>query len=563
MKKLLIGGVISCVLPAMALADSGLDISSLINVSEEPLQSQCSGTAFQGDHDSEHPLQMAAVYVDGCDAGTYLKVADDAAIGNDGTLTGVSCEPCDTGHFCTKLDAENISITNNILTSQTEYMTECEPGTYSDVTGLANCKQCEIGTFQSEYGEESCDPADAHYYVDEKGASEQQECPDGYKDGTETGGTSIYSCQKKITSCGNANTGYASNFKIGSLTTAVLPEDGKLVNYRDLSNHCFGSLTCTAGTHEQNVWQWVVEHPESAVHMARCGIDGTMLSGGNYVDCDNDLEPGTIKLTIDPEDSNRPLNSINMVFTCSNRPVNENNEGVIKFGDQEYDNFTRVPYKCYDANGDVIAAATTQTACEEIDNATWQSPDLGPYCWGRNVDLPNQAWLSMGHFGTVADCEKQCAEAFSDVDYPFVILNVDGYPVVRDQNDGYYAIVNKKFVLQVENDGVYVSNGPAQDTIGEYSYLTNNGMLNTMSYLYSISADDDNANICVNNNINIAWGDVTLNENDPAKTCTFGGDLVTPQDAPVQEPGDNRLFLGWKPMVTTTPEPAPAPMSGD
>ena len=622
MKKiLLILGILAGILPAVAddsvptESVTGLNVKDLIHAKSN-IEDGCSGEAFQVDT-SETPLQMAAVYVDGCptekddqnnDIGKYLYVADEASIGNDGTLSGVSCELCPAGHECPGISFKDIKINDNgVLSSQGSK--ECSKGMYSDETGLIKCKYCAAGTYQDTEGQTSCTPAAAGYYVEKGGSDVQIQCPVGYRAGTTTGGTSIYSCQKQITQamC-NAE---KNNFNTGTMTIKSGLNFPLLVNYRDLDNHCFGSLSCNYGYHKQNVWGWVAENPGAGLSVATCPISGKLPQGTydnntnqwitEYVPCNNGQEPGTMSFTLA---NNAPMKKFNMVMTCSAQTItlDENQDPVITlgYGDAGYDNLSRTPNKCYDANGDVIANKTTQAECEEVNGATWQLPTAGGNCWMRNVDAPDQPWIYTGSYGSVEKCEAECMSGMNRP-YPFVITS-NNNPIVHGSDGKYYAQVNNQFILQavVEpnscydyNDGAitlypdlttntacwagshiwnesgeYYENAvgatPTSD-IGTYTYLVDDGMLDMMAAMqaktendprYSganaIYADNNPVNICAANPVNITWGDVTLEQNDPARTCTYGGDLITPTSEPASD--GSRLFLGWKP-VTSTPAP--------
>lgn len=624
MKKLLVFlGILSYVLPVVADDDSvvqeptGLDVSELIYVSEEPLTGEdgCTGTAFEGNFTALNPLQMAAVYVDGCpneedgegnEIGKYLHVADDAAIENDGTLSGVSCDLCPIGHECAGVEPEEIesAVTESGILSSFGAL-ECQPGTYSDETGLAKCKPCGVGTYQDTNGATRCEPASGGWYVEKEGASSQQKCPDGYGDGTATGGTSIYSCQKAITQkmCEDEQ----ANFNTGTMTIKSGLNLPKMVNYRNLSNYCFGGLNCRSGYHKQNAWKWLLENAGEAVSVASCSISGTMYDKDKdeWVPCDNGQEPGTMSFTMS---DNAPMKKFNMVMTCSTQTVtlDANNKPIIivGYGDAGYDNFTREPNKCYDANGDVIADKTDQKECELVNGATWQLPN-GSDCWMRNVDAPDQPWIHINTYDDASDCEASCMNGMNR-SYPFVVTNSEGYPVAQGSNGLYYANVNNQFILQAvivqntcyeqDENGITVHEDvnskencsyiwySSEDTwygnekgatptsnIGKVTYVGDLSM--NMSQMLALlqektendprysgdnasHADENPVNICAANPITITWGDVSLEQNDPARTCTYGGDLITPQAKPTTD--GSKLFLGWKPVVTT-PTPAPAP----
>ena len=64
-----------------------------------------------------------------------------------------------------------------------------------------------------------------------------------------------------------------------------------------------------------------------------------------------------------------------------------------------------------------------------------------------------------------------------------------------------------------------------------------------------MSAAQNQIRICEANAVNIAWGGIA--EPDNLGMCTYGKNLTTPDTEPTQE---NRLFLGWKPVLITNNE---------
>ncbi len=470
MKKMLMtgGGLLFFCLPAMADTPTGLDLSNVIKVTEDPISQGCSGPSFQGNFDNEHPLNMAAVYVGNCPAGQYMNVANDASVGNDGTVSGVTCVDCIAGNFCPGVT--NPSINNYILSTQG--MTACAAGTYTNTTGLSACSPCSVGSYADSTGATSCTAAAAGYYVDTTGASSPTQCPVGYRAGTSTGTTSIAGCQKLITSC----TDSVNNFKNGTMTPADWTNDenyvsgvGLYVNYRDTDNHCFGSLTCNPGYSKQNAYAWLANNLDKNVSTSGCAVDGTMKDpadpdGKKHIPCPDTVEAGTVVFEFE-DDSGLPVAQLNMVTTCATVELDAQNNPIM--------------VKAHDAlNG-------TET---------------GIACWYKNVDLPNQPWfltnvydLKDGYDAAAKDCAETCG-----LSKPFSAMN---------------------------------------DSIKTQM----SGLMNQIALLYPDSK------FCVANSINIAWGDVTLDENDPAKTCTYGGDLTTPNVEPSQE---GFKFLGWKVVST-------------
>lgn len=579
MKKiLLILGILAVVAPVVA-DDSvpaqsaepatGLNVSELIKAKSD-IEEGCSGDAFQVDT-SETPLQMAAVYVDGCASGTYLNVANDASIGNDGTLLGVSCKQCEIGHECTGVAANEISIESGFLTDD-QGIKPCDAGTYADVEGKDKCDYCVAGTYQPEEGQDHCESADPKYYAygpsgSGEGATEQKLCPTGYQDGD--GAASIYECKKQI-SCST----YAANF-LGTMTPKTLASGEDMVNYRDISNHCFNTesstspLVCNVDGHntKQNLYQWVVENPEKITSVAGCSISGVIEIEEWNIDtqkwdkitepCDNNQEPGTVKMVFTGD--NTPMQSASFAAVCSNKTA------------------MIIPAK--------IKVDDTFETNPEYADLTAQS--TGSYCFMRNVDLPDQPWLMFGGYGTIAECEAECGD-FNDDAYPLVqtkYKNGTSYLIVKDSNSNYYAKDGNNFIPLIaipantcydaatgeiysdltnsescwnnghswtKQDSFVDTNATAVTDVSNYTYVAYDDAIQLISGAAAMTADDENTEVCVANKVHINWGDVTLDANDPANTCTYGGALITPTSEPASD--GSRLFLGWKPVAST---PAP------
>jgi hypothetical protein len=604
MKKiLLIAGILLGMSPALAddsvpaqpAEPEGLDVSQLIQTKDN-VEDGCSGESFQGNYTAEHPLQMAAVYVDGCpnvkdeqnnEIGKYLYVADDASIGNDGTLSGVSCELCPTGHECPGIDYNKIEITGGRLSSQGAF--ECKPGRYSNTTGSAECEPCAVGTYQSANGGKSCTPASAGWYVEKEGSDVQIQCPVGYRAGTTTGGTSIYSCQKKITSsmCDDM----ADNFLNGTMTPVDLSGGDLFVDYMDVSSHCFGSLSCNSGYHKGNAWQWIQDNPGAIVEEKGCSINNKINDNGNLVDCNNGLNPGTVQYVVDSTYQGRPANVFNFAITCSDKLVADKSDPTIGFGEAEYDDFT-ASY-CQDSNKDVVSGITSEADCVALgEGYSWIRPGVGGYCWMRNIDEPNQPWFSGGYYGSGEDCKSWCGANVNN--YPMVARDDDKHLVVENAQGDYYAEVGNNQFLQLVHFGpntcydsttreqinandssACFAEGGKWNESGQEIYLlapnadTENPESEIGAHTYVIGIEEENLlngriakttgtngnasfDVCVANPIVISWDDVTLEQNDPARTCTYGGNLITPTSEPASD--GSRLFLGWKP-VTSTPAP--------
>lgn len=570
MKKLgLILGVVMTVLPVMAddTPSDPVEIPTGLNVSELITETDpvgCSGDEFQGDHSTtDKAVQMAPVYVSECTtSGTYLKVADDASIGEDGTLSGVSCELCETGHECSGITADKISIEDGVLENG-QGMSPCKPGMYADVKGLENCEYCVAGTYQPEEGQESCETADPKHYAygpgeEGKGATKQEWCPDGYQDGA--GAASIYGCQKRITTqmCDT----YAENFQTGNMTTTVPSGNDALVNYRDISNHCFDTeaeepLTCNAGYNtKQNLYQWAAENAGKIESVVSCPISGKIsvfnpdTEKYEDVDCDNGQEPGTTKFVV--AGNNSPMASINFVAVCSDKTA----DAIIP-GSADYDDLT--------------------------------AESTGATCYIRNIDFPNQPWFATGaSFNSISKCEESCVSMNGE--YPFgrsvELNNGNESLVVKDSTDNYYAKNGNQFfsLIMIPENTCYDSytgdiksdyttseacvaagykwNGTGVlyydaaktpvNSIGDYTAVANENSVQMMMGLADLTESDTNAQVCTPGKVHITWTGVTLDANDPANTCTYDGALTLPNAKPEQ---GNSLFLGWKVVPTSTPQP--------
>ena len=452
-KMLLIGGIISIALPAMAAEPT----NPVYYQPDKIKNAECGATSW-GDSQGATEVTMVAHYAPVCGAGEYLSTANN----QDG-----ECVPCSgDGVYCEAMEQVELD----------------------GVTGLP---------------------------VNNQGL---KSCPAPYTAGTaDENSTSIYSCQKKITSCGNANTGYASNFNAtnGTITTVELNENGLFVNYRDVNNHCYDSLSCNTGYSKENVYKWIQENPQMATNWYGCELGASS--------CSMNLEPGTSKITIDSNFTARPVKELTFVSICSN------------------------------------STADTLASNALAGNST------GVNCYAKNVDFKDQPWVKFYEFNTANACAQYCG--MINKAYPFIEKNVDNRLLVTDASDNVYAIVNNKFVLQTENGGVYEDATSAEplDSIGVYTYVPATQAANEIDYTSVLAmlkqagqnddseyadADDNPVKVCIANKINITWNEVTLDENDPARTCTFGDILVTPAE-PAQHPTDpeHYKFLGWK--VTT------------
>lgn len=490
MKRFLItGGILFAVMPAMALNLP----DDLITASDSLSCSDTQNQEFAESHDAQNPLQMKAIYVkNACQSGQYLSVTGNTVnIDNSGNITNADCTTCTAGYYCDGLS--DITINNNQL--------------------------------QSSYG--------------------ISECPAGYTDGG-TGAISIYGCQKKITSCSD----YAANFTLGTMTPATLPSGGLLVNYRDISNHCFGSLNCnTAGyTTKKNVYQIVAEHPEMLTASVSCPIDGTIThmvynSNTDSYDkitesCSSVQEPGTVKVTLSGD--HVPMATANFVGVCSDKVA-----AAITYGSADYNSLT--------------------------------AESTGPNCYMRNVDFPNQPWFMTDTFSSIGKCEEDCpnmGDAYPLIQKKYGANNTVRL-IVKDSSDNYYLKNGNQFVplTVIPADACYDGNGGLHseyltssdcttagymwnkdssyfmdtnatpvDNIGDYTYVLYDGIAPLFPGLAQMTASDTNVQVCVANTVNINWDGV--NNPGDAGTCTYGESFTAPATGPT--PSAGYKFLGWK-----------------
>lgn len=497
-KLLLIGGIISVILPAMAEGPT----NPAYYIPDTTKEEGC-GADILGDDLTNTNVVMVAQYTPICGAGQYSLVTENDP---NGTCTDCSGD----GVYCPGMSAKDIVL--------------------DSVTGLPD------------------------------GSQGLAECPTGYTDGAASAtSTTIYSCQKKITNtmCSTL----ANNFKHGTVTSNDMG-NGLLVNYRDVSSHCFSSVSCNAGYRKENIYSWVMENPGAITGLSGCSLgnfkDYTMgPSGQEFIPCDNGMEPGTIKLTFDSNDTSRPLDTLTYATVCSD----VSSSGMIAANDANYANLT---------------GAST-----------------GQYCYMRNVDTPNQPWILMNDMSNSEQCQQYCGMFNGTTTYPFVERewNSDTTLIVKDSNNDFYgkdiAAIPQVFVpvAQIPAGACYHTdtkeiyngegcscsdcvlngskaryltkpNAESVSNIGSYTYVLSSNMSQMVGGLAMATASDENAKACVANTINITWNGVTLDENDPAKTCTYGGDLIVPSQ-PAEHPTDpeHYMFLGWTAAPSSTSEP--------
>ena len=78
-----------------------------------------------------------------------------------------------------------------------------------------------------------------------------------------------------------------------------------MVNYRDVNNHCYDYLECDTGYNKKNVYEWILENPQSVTNWVSCGLGDTS--------CAMNLEPGKAKMVFDNTFAGRPVNELNFV----------------------------------------------------------------------------------------------------------------------------------------------------------------------------------------------------------------------------------------------------------
>ena len=182
MKKLLVtGGVLFAVMPTAFAVPLPALIQATTD-SENPVTGDCSGTSFQ-----TSPVNMQALYVrNTCQQGEYLQVTGDSlVIGNDGTISNASCQPCVAGYYCpTTLNNADIPVTyDNELEQyvlESFGMEPCATGYVSSASATA-CTACTDATYTNE-GQTACSAVDTGYYANAT-HSAQTQCPENYRDG--------------------------------------------------------------------------------------------------------------------------------------------------------------------------------------------------------------------------------------------------------------------------------------------------------------------------------------------------------------------------------------------
>jgi hypothetical protein len=267
MKKFLItGGVLFAVLPAMAL-----DLpSDLITANDSLNCSDTQNQEFANSHDSEHPLEMQAIYVkNACQSGQYLNVTGNTVnIDNSGNITNADCATCTAGYYCDGL---------------------------SDIT-------INDGQLQSSYG--------------------RSECPDGYTDGG-TGVTSEALCSKNVDVAYCTSLNLCSNFNNivttgnDACSTSVNSNNSNIVNgtitygNRGTEPLCIVNKKCLSGYTAKNVYRWVVNNSGRVVSYSNCSIDG------QYGTSCNTMEHGTLVWRTDSNDTSAPFAELHLVAKCS------------------------------------------------------------------------------------------------------------------------------------------------------------------------------------------------------------------------------------------------------
>ena len=487
MKKFLItGGFLFSVLPAMAL-----NLSPLYKTTAPDNTGGCSGSNFQSDS-----VSMQAIYVtDSCDAGYYLDVDNNAAIDSTtGIITGVSCQPCTDGHYCSGVSDITLGA-NNSLTSRGE--TDCPAGTYGNSTDrgtipndtndpdyntiigkYAVCQACTGTTYSANTGSSSCTSVTTGWYADkvnsnDPGNTTQTQCPVGYRS---IAAESQGDCTKTVNDSYCATHYPSSNFKhvatsgANAYTVVVnsnsIDENNQIAfKDRDFEPVCLVSFGCEPGYIKQNAYQWMARHPEaiSATH-SWCSPNGT------GTDCSTQERGTSIWTAVG---SNRPIDNMHFVSVCTTREINDQTPSSL-----------------------VISQETAQ----------FKNSDTGRYCWMRNVDLPDQPWFIARPYNNEAACAADCGHMHSSNDPTYM----------------WGSMVDGEFV-------------PADSrTVAVFTLLA------------AATEGNTNADYCFASEVTINWGKDSENQ-DITTTCTYGegNEFTAPTTTPVS-PAAGYKFIGWR-----------------
>ena len=536
MKKFLItGGFLFSVLPAMAL-----NLSPLYKTTAPDNTGGCSGSNFQSDS-----VSMQAIYVtDSCDAGYYLDVDNNAAIDSTtGIITGVSCQPCTDGHYCSGVSDITLGA-NNSLTSRGETdcpagtygnstdrgtipndtndpdyndiiskYTECQlcpVGTYASTTRAIECTPCANGFYASTEGNSTCTPAQAGYYALADHSGEAACTGATYASGTgntsctpvtpgwyanakhsdevacPTGYDKIAAASKddceKVISCPND----CSNFNHASSCSIDDTQDGDTVTFgnRTMNGYCFETIARNSETGKLECESGYDEE----------NIYTWLAEHPESISASSVLCP----LNGEPYNKNDP-NYLQMLEDCS-----EMEPGTVKWvlnnaPMDEVHYVTACSDRAPSGMSDLVISSST---------ANITTTSTGTKCWMRNVDLPNQPWFYVTDF------------------YDSVDGTVKSHRSCMD-DCGSMQPTSATYLF-----------GSEWPTTGDYAIVP------TILGLLATATDGQNGNpsadVCVANTITINWGGIA----DPgaAGTCTYGEDFTAPTDTPVKA---GYKFLGW------------------
>lgn len=440
------------------------------------------GEEILGDNPNSTEVNMVAQYTPICGAGQY----SDTSNNPNGVCTACS----GTGKYCPGMTAEEVE------------------ANLDSVTGLP------------------------------KGNLGIIDCPVGYTDaGANENSTTIYTCQKQVTKsmCDTE----ANNFRNGTMAVADYPDRDSnktwplMVNYRDVDNHCYDYLECDSGYTKKNVYEWILENPQSITSYYGCAVGATSCSG--------DVKPGTQVFTVDTSVAGRPMNQLTAVSVCS------------------------------DLTASVVVSNNA------TDYASLNGQSVGANCYSRIIDFPDQPWVKTYPFADAESCALYCGQ-HNITAYPLVEKNTDGRLLVKDTNNDVYAVVNGQFVLQTQNGNSYqdAQNATPLNDIGTYEYvpavygsnqadivalLTLLAQLGQTADVNYNDADDDPTNdnpvkVCVPRDVTVTW--VGVAEPDNETTCTYNSDMAVPTAE--QTPQMNGYtFVGW----TVGPVAAPSNNSNE
>ncbi|OMJ83968.1 hypothetical protein SteCoe_13301 [Stentor coeruleus] len=109
-----------------------------------------------------------------CETGTYQNETGS-----------VSCKNCEPGYYCdvkklTEMTESMLCPVKNYCPSGSKQPSSCEPSTYNNKTGQANCTECDIGKFCPIIGMDEGIECEPSYMCNESGLEKEKDCQAGY-----------------------------------------------------------------------------------------------------------------------------------------------------------------------------------------------------------------------------------------------------------------------------------------------------------------------------------------------------------------------------------------------